>query len=75
MVGAAPDGVVGLVQIHRLWHVRLAHDNGPSSPQPAHDVGVGEVGHNAAAWNPKGRPQTTNGEAFLDTHRHAGEQA
>jgi len=75
MIRAAPDGIVGLVEKHRLRDVRLADDHRARPPQPDYDPRVAVVDRVPPAGDAERGPQAAHGEAFLDAHRHAGERA
>jgi len=75
VIRAAPDRIVGLVEKHRLRHVRLPHDHRAGPSQAGDDLRVGRVGRVASVGNPERRFEPADGEALLHAHRYAGEPA
>ena len=73
MVRAAPHGIVGLVQVHRLGHVPLADDDRTSCAETGNDRGIRHVDSLPSRRNAKARHKARHREAFLHAHRDPGE--
>ena len=73
MVGAAPDGIVGLMQVHRLGHIALADDDRTSCPEAGNDRGICHVDSLPSHRHAEARSKARHREAILHAHRDPGE--
>ena len=72
VIGPPPDGVVGLVEIHRLRNVVLADDQRPGRLQPFDERGGTGVTTLAATLDAEGREHAADRKALLHAHRNSG---